>query len=254
MNTFLKKTSAVLFTVGAVTTGSIGAAHAAGAPSPNDILAQCGKSGVTCYFHPHDLTKWAGSLHQVGNTAINCGTQSDSIAIGGSDTTGGSNSVGTSITAGFKAGEIFSAEVQATYSHEWNWSHTTEEQDTLNVPAQHIGWIERGTPMQGVTGSYEVYFDSPWNGHYMWFVDDVKAQSEDTKDTDKSIGVVLFKDRQMTPAELRQNCGVPGVTSLFTLPGQAGDGGFPARTTVISGGGPGGTEPPESGAPTVRGM
>ncbi|WP_075736623.1 hypothetical protein [Streptomyces acidiscabies] len=172
-------------------------------PTTGQLLGACSWADL-CEFHPQSYWTYAGPAHQVGSTAYNCGSQTNQHSINWSDTTGTTNSVGVSVSAGVKFFEVFEAEISASYGHSWQASHTDGETDTVNVPPGHKGWIERGTPKQQATGWYEIHFGSRYYGHYIWYVHDYKSSG--FYGGDARLGYVNQKETQMSGAERNQHC------------------------------------------------
>lgn len=172
------------------------AAHADSTPTVRELLDKCDNGTDSCVFHPSSRTEFGGARHQVGRNANNCSTVNQNESIAWSDTTGGSNSIGITITAEYKFGEEFSVAVSATYEHTWTWSHTVTRTDTLTTPPWSVGQIFHAPQMQRVTGTYELHFGKKFYGHYYWYVNNFSATGP--VDTDDA---VTFFTRAMTSDE-----------------------------------------------------
>ncbi|MFE3851693.1 hypothetical protein ACFXPN_11165 [Streptomyces griseorubiginosus] len=94
--------------------------------------------------------------------------------------------------------------VEVSYNHSWSTSHTDAESNTVNIPAGHKGWIERGTAKQKATGWHEIHFGSRYYGHYIWYVNNY--QSSGYTGDKPSLDCVNFKDAAMTSGERSAHC------------------------------------------------
>ncbi|MCL8014922.1 hypothetical protein [Streptomyces sp. AS02] len=206
-NNSTKRLSRAAGAVAALTVGAsllaAPTASAADTPSTRQLLDACGWADL-CDFHPQSYWTYTGPRHQVGSTAYNCGTQTNQHRIDWSDTTGATNSVGVSISASAKFWGVYEASVEASYSHSWEASHTDTESNTVNIPAGHVGWMERGTAKQQATGWYEIHFSEPYYGHYVWYVQNYQSSGFNSDRPD--LGYVNFKDRAMTSGERGAHC------------------------------------------------
>ncbi|MFF4276813.1 hypothetical protein [Streptomyces sp. NPDC001536] len=200
-----------LRTAGAVAALALGAslmvapqASAADSPTTKQLLDACGHSTDLCEFHATAYWTYTGPKHQVGRTVYNCGRLTNTESVGGSDTTGSTNTFGISISAEYKWFETFSTEVTASYSHSWVASHTDTVTDTVNVPAGYKGWIERGTSKQQAKGWYELHFGKRYYGHYIWYINNYQSAGFNADQPNK--GYVNFRDAQMTSGERSAHC------------------------------------------------
>ncbi|MER5806328.1 hypothetical protein [Streptomyces mirabilis] len=194
-------------TVGMVAALTVGAsllaapqAFAADDPGPANLLQACNQASL-CKFHPQSYWTYTGPNHRVGDSLFNCGSQTNSTAVAWEDTTTSGNSVGVSVTAGYKFADVFEAEIQTTYGHTWQKSHTDRQTTTVNVPRNSVGWIERGVGKQAAKGWWEIQFKRRYYGHFDWYV--YNYQESGWRST---FGYVNTKDRPMTSAERNQHC------------------------------------------------
>ncbi|MEU6350225.1 hypothetical protein ABZ896_12940 [Streptomyces sp. NPDC047072] len=201
-----------LRTAGAVAALALGAslmavpqASAADSPTTKQLLDACGKTTDLCEFHATSYWTYTGPTHQVGSTAFNCASQTNQHRIDWSDTTGSTNTFGISISASYKWFEVFTVEVEASYSHSWQASHTDTESNTVNVPPGYKGWLERGTAKQQAKGWYELHFGKRYYGHYIWYINNY--QSSGINADNPTGGFVNFKDAKMTSGERSAHCG-----------------------------------------------
>ncbi|MFC8436004.1 hypothetical protein [Streptomyces sp. NPDC057253] len=178
-------------------------ALAADQPTPRQLLDACSWADV-CDFHPQSYWTYTGPRHQVGSSAFNCGSTTNQHAINWSDTTGSSNTFGVAISQSVKFETVFESEITLSYSHSWQTSHTDSETDTVNIPAGHVGWIERGTAKQQAKGWYELHFGKPYYGHYIWYLQNYQASGFNADNP--HAGYINFKDRAMTSGERQTHC------------------------------------------------
>jgi hypothetical protein len=178
-------------------------ASADSTPSTSELLSACSWADY-CQFHPQSFWTYIGPAHQVGTTAFNCGSVTNSQTINWSDTTSSANSVGVSISASYKFAEVFEVSIETSYQHTWTEAHTDGQSDTVNVPAKYAGWMTRGTAKQEATGWYELHFGSRYYGHYIWYIENYAESGFDADNP--NAGYVTFHDRPMTSYE-RQSQG-----------------------------------------------
>ncbi|MGX9887515.1 hypothetical protein [Streptomyces sp. NPDC002276] len=178
-------------------------ALAADTPTNAELLKACNWASF-CKFRPQSYWSYTGPAHQVGSTAYNCGSQTNQHRIDWSDTTTAGNTVGVSVTAGYKFAEVFEVSVETSYSHTWQNSHTDTESNTVNIPSGSYGWIERGTSKQQAKGWWEIQFKDKYYGHYDWYVYDY--QESGFNSDNPSYGYVTFKDKPMSSADRGRHC------------------------------------------------
>jgi hypothetical protein len=189
------------------TAGVIGVAHADDTqPTSIELLNECNKSTDSCVFHPNgNPTVFAGDVHQIGTTLFNCGPESAVKRVSWFDETGETNSVGISfIFANEQAlGPLaaFKSEFEITYGHKWGTSESTGRTTNIKVEAREKGWLVRSSPMQRISGTYELHFGSRFHGHYYWYVPfEITGPAPDAT----NIEVVSQRSDPMTEGELRQ--------------------------------------------------
>lgn len=195
----------VALTASLVTGVAIAGAPAAFAddqPTTAQLLQSCNWNDY-CAFHPQSYTTYVGPSHQVGSLVFNCGSLANSQTISWADTTASTNSVGVSVTGGFKFEDVFELSIEGSYSHTWTKSHTDTQSDTVNVPPKDAGWMVRGTAKQQATGWYELHYGKPYYGHYIWYVYNYKESGFNVDQPNG--GYVTFHDRAMTSYERTQN-------------------------------------------------
>ncbi|NUR03554.1 MAG: hypothetical protein HOY79_45700 [Streptomyces sp.] len=195
--------SLAALTVGASLLAAPQTAFADSSPTNAELLKACNWASF-CKFHPQSYWGYTGPRHQVGSTAYNCGSQTNQHRIDWSDTTTAGNTVGVSVTAGYTFAKVFEVSVETSYSHTWQNSHTDTESNTVNIPAGHVGWIERGTAKQQAKGWWEIQFRDKYYGHYVWYV--YNYQESGFNQDNPGYGYVNFKDRPMTSAERGAHC------------------------------------------------
>ncbi|GDY32874.1 hypothetical protein [Gandjariella thermophila] len=173
-------------------------AQAADSPTPQELLDRCGSADL-CVFHPESRDAFPGERRQVGNQVLNCSNVNQNEMVAWSDETGGSNSLGITISAEMKFAEVYSVSVSTTYQHTWNWSHTETRTDNMTVQPWHIGEVFHTPQMQRVRGTYELHFGKRFYGHYFWYVPfEAVGPIEDSSQS------VTFFTRPMTPEERAQ--------------------------------------------------
>lgn len=199
-----KRFSRTAGTVAALTLGttllSAPQAFADSDPGSANLLKACNWASL-CKFHPQSYWTYTGPNHRVGDTLFNCGSQTNSTAVAWEDTTTSGNNVGVSVTAGYTYAEVFEVSVTASYSHYWERSHTDRQSTTVNVPHNHVGWVERGVGKQAAKGWWEIQFKKRYYGHYDWYVNNYQESGWRS-----TYGYVNTKDRAMTSTEWNQHC------------------------------------------------
>jgi hypothetical protein len=179
-------------------------ASAASSPTTADLLSACAWASY-CAFNADNYWTYIGPAHQVGSTIYNCASSTNYESVSWSDTTGSANSVGVAISATAIFEEVFEVEIQTSYQHTWTVSHTDSQTDTEYVRPKYTGWMMRGTSKQEATGWYEIHFNKPYYGHYVWYVENY-TESGFNADNPYA-GYVTFHDRPMTSAErAAQHC------------------------------------------------
>jgi hypothetical protein len=153
-----------------------GVAQADSSPTSLELLQKCNNGTDVCVFHPNRGPQlYSGNPHQIGTTLFNCGPGSATKSVSWSDSTGESNSVGVSFiiaNEGDIAGAFaaFKSELEISYGHRWGSTDTTTRTTNVTVSAGQKGWLVRQTPMQRVTGTYELHFGYRFYGHYYWYI------------------------------------------------------------------------------------
>lgn len=179
------------------------AAPAEETPTIRELLMKCDNGTDVCVFHPDGPPSITmGPAHQVGSQTFNCTPDSQRSAVGWSDTTGETNSVGISMSAEYGFTEVFKVTIEASYEHTWSSSHTESGTTYIDVRPNEVGWVTREAQMQTVSGQYELHFPDRFYGHYYWYVPFTAtgpvpdAPSTKTQHT-----------RAMTDQEQAQHCG-----------------------------------------------
>jgi hypothetical protein len=182
-------------------------AQADDTPSSLELMDKCNHGTDSCTFHPDSGPKvFADNPHQIGNTLFNCGPGSASKSVSWTDTSGERNSFGISMVnaqEGSIAGWFgaFKTEFEITFGHRWGNSDSTTRATDIKVNAGEKGWLVRSTPMQTITGTYELHFGKEFHGHYYWYVPfTITAPAPEAT----SIDVVSQREEPMSPQEKTQ--------------------------------------------------
>ncbi|MCF6521587.1 hypothetical protein [Streptomyces sp. JJ36] len=178
-------------------------AQAADTPTARELLMKCDNGTDVCVFHPDGPPEvFMGPSHQVGDAVYNCTPDNQRSAVGWSDTTGETNSIGVSLSAEYGFAEVFKVTVETSYEHTWSSSHTESETTYIDVRPGHVGWVTREAQMQRVNGTYELHFPDRYYGHYYWYVDfQATGPMPDAPSTKTQ------HTRPMTDQERAQHCG-----------------------------------------------
>jgi hypothetical protein len=192
-----RRTAAVLTAAVTVTGASFLAAPSAFAedtPTVNDLVMKCGDADF-CEFHPEGAEEAGPDQEKViDDHIINCSSTDQQMSYAWTNTQGESNSIGVSVEAGFKFGEVFSASVTTTYGHEWNWSKASTKTSTLHVAPGKVGALTQLYHTTKVHGNYELHFGDKYYDHYIWY-----APFDSTTVLD--VGETRFTDRDATAEE-----------------------------------------------------
>lgn len=179
------------------------AAQAEDGPTGRELLDKCDEGTDVCDFHPDGPPElFIGDLHQVGDTSYNCTEDLQRSTIKWSETTGESNSFGVSLTAEYGFAEVFKVSITTSYEHTWETSSTFGQDENVDVRPGEKGWVERGTEMYRVNGTYEMHFPDRFYDHYIWYQ---PFQAVGPK-KDAS-GTVTKKTAPMTDEEKAAHCG-----------------------------------------------
>ncbi|GAB3962002.1 hypothetical protein [Streptomyces sparsus] len=173
-----------------------------GKPTNRELLDKCDNGTNVCVFHPSGPPDvFMGDRHRVGDATFNCTSDLQRSSVSWSDTTGESNSLGVSLSAEYGFAEVFKVSIETSFEHTWSSSHTESETTNIDVRPGEVGWVTREAQMQRVEGTYEMHFEDPYYGHYIWYVPFTAtgpvpdAPSTKTQHT-----------RPMTDTERRQRC------------------------------------------------
>jgi hypothetical protein len=201
-----------LFAASAAIAISVGATGAAWAddtpPTSMELLDECNKSTDLCVFHPNGGPElYVGDAHQVGDTLFNCGPGQATKEVTWIDATGETDSVSLSFIVATEGGGAdgwvgaFKTEFEITYGHKWGTTESTNRTTPVAVEAGDKGWLVRATPMQRISGTYELHFGSRFHGHYIWYV---PFTVEGAAPEGGSVDVVAQHTAPMTDDEKRQ--------------------------------------------------
>jgi len=184
-------------------------AHADPSPSSIELLQMCDNGADSCVFHPDGgPSLFAGDPHQIGTTLFNCGPGAAAKSVAWTETSAESNSIGISFVnaqEGSIVGALgaFKSEFEITYGHRWGSSDATSRATDVKVAPGDKGWLVRSSPMQRISGTYELRFGTRFYGHYYWYVPfTITAAAPDATDTE----VVSQREQPMTAGEKTQ-CG-----------------------------------------------
>lgn len=200
----------VLATVGLVAAGSA----TAGAEEwydPAALMTSCAEEvdglgrADRCRFEPLTKENFTGDVVRVSGDTVNCTAVDATKSILWSQSTTEENSIqvatGVDLTL---SKDFFSVSITTTYGH--SWSHTTTETniEQAPVPAGSVAWIERGAPMQRVTGRMVINYPKRRYGHYEWYTYPTVVNADP-----EALGhsTVILRSRPITPEENAALCG-----------------------------------------------
>ncbi|MCI2417144.1 hypothetical protein MOQ72_06900 [Saccharopolyspora sp. K220] len=170
-------------------------------PTARELLEKCNNGTDSCVFHPKGQPEYyQNTSQQVGSPVFNCTDKPQQMAVGWSDSTAESNSLGLSMSTSF--GEVFKVTFKASYGHEWRSEHTESQTTFLEVRPGEVGRVYHGAKMQKVAGTYELHFPDKFHDHYIWYVD-----MEASGPADEQGGTVTQSTQPMTEQEHQANCG-----------------------------------------------
>lgn len=162
-----------------------------------------------CRFEPATHENFTGNITRVSGDTVNCTDVNATKSIIWSHATTEENSISVAVKVEAKLSEIFSASITTTYGHSWSYTNTETNTETAPVPAKSVAWIERGAPMQRVTGRMVINYPKRRYGHYEWYTYPTITTS-DPQALDFS--TVILRTRPATAEELSRLCGIQAST------------------------------------------
>jgi hypothetical protein len=178
-------------------------------PSRQELFDRCDSRAEYCRFVPGTpVTESAAGFREVARH-VNCTPYDNSLAVQWSDTTGGSITMTTEVSAtatfGLSALSNVSASISQSVGREWNWASTVSRTTTLN--AGPMGWtaLDRSPKLQTAQGTIEMKLKNSAWGRKEWKIWDFKA----TVEVPGHLGVTRSRGGPMTEAEIAELCADP---------------------------------------------
>jgi hypothetical protein len=158
-----------------------------------------------CRFEPWTKENFTGNIVRVSGDTANCNDINATKSMTWSQSSTEENSIQVSVSVEAKLSPMYSASISTTYGH--SWSHTTTESSTeaAPVPARSIAWIERGSPMQRVTGRTVINYPKRRHGHFEWYTYPTLVNADP-----QALGfdTMILRSRPMTATELQELCDI----------------------------------------------
>ncbi|MDG4762863.1 hypothetical protein O7632_01840 [Solwaraspora sp. WMMD406] len=178
-------------------------------PSRQELFDRCDSRAEYCRFEPTAaVTESAAGFREVARH-WNCTPYDNNLSVEWSDTTGGSISMATEVsaTASFGIGALgnVSASISQSIGREWNWESTVSR--TTSLDAGPMGWaaLDRSPKLQTVQGTIEMKLKNSAWGRKEWHIWDFKA----TVEVPGHLGVTRSRGGPMTEAEIAALCTDP---------------------------------------------
>lgn len=170
-----------------------------------------------CRFEPWTKENFTGAVQRVSGDTVNCTDVNATKSIAWSHATTEENSIQVSVAAQLTlAKDIFSVSITATYGHSWSFTNTETFTEQAPVPARSVAWIERGAPMQRVTGRMVINYPKRRHGHYEWYTYPVLTNADPQA---LGFSTVILKSRPITAEESVRLCGsAPAPTQAAAAP------------------------------------
>ncbi|WP_232376371.1 hypothetical protein [Amycolatopsis aidingensis] len=150
------------------------AASAQDEPTIRQLLDQC-ERGVpnVCVFHPTSSPQVYRGEYQLAGGARNCSAGNTTRVIRWESSATTTNSVGVTISASVRLGEIFEAGFETSFTQEWSWSSTRADEVRHELGPYQAVDIFAAPMRQRIVGTYEMHFEDRYYGHYYWYVHNV---------------------------------------------------------------------------------
>jgi hypothetical protein len=162
----------------------------------HSALASCLFSPKEHLIHSYGITRVIGH-----NQHLNCKTQGvDTVRLSWAFEEGGWQSIGTSLNFGVQLSKTVELGISAAYQRAWSWSRTYTETHDLQVFPGYTAWFEHTPARLRVTGDFTAIV-----GNDTLLIQDVTFEAPST-DLDTR-GVLVSKERLLTPEERRNHCG-----------------------------------------------
>lgn len=159
-----------------------------------------------CRFEPFTRELLTGPRVRLTGDTFNCTDVAATKSLSWSQATTQESSIQVSATVGATLAEVFSVSVSTTFGASWAFTDTETATETAPVPARSVAHIERGAPLQKVTGRMVINYPKRRHGHFEWYTYPV-VTTLNTAPDGLEFDQVFLMSRPMTPEELATRCG-----------------------------------------------
>lgn len=180
--------------------------HELEAPANADLIQRiCDASTylASCTFEPHGpLVETVGTRRVVGlNMHFNCRSTADTVRITWSFDEGGSHNLGTSYQVGLNLGKTIEAGITVNLGQNWSWNETFSEARDLQILPKHFAWFEHYPARLLVVGNFIVR-----TGNTTLILKNASFEAPKDQDLPNPSGLIVSRERLLTPEELRTYC------------------------------------------------
>lgn len=175
-------------------------------PSRKELFDRCDSRAEYCQFAPGTPVVESDAGYREVARHNNCSAYDNNQAVQWSDTTGGSITLTTEVSAtatyGVGALSTVSASITQSTAREWNWESTISQTTTLHAGSK--GWValDRSPKLQTAQGTIVVKLKKAAWGRKDWHIWGFKA----TVEVPGHLGVTRSRGGPMTEAEFATIC------------------------------------------------
>jgi hypothetical protein len=156
-----------------------------------------------CRFEPWTKENFTGDIKQVSSSTANCTDTATTKIVDWSQATTETNSIEVSVSVKATLSKIYEVSITATYGHTWSFTNTETNKETIPLKPFHIGWVDRGAPMQRVTGRMVINYPKRRHGHFEWYTYPTLTAADPQA---RGFETFILQSRPMTAAEIDGIC------------------------------------------------
>lgn len=157
----------------------------------------------TCRFEPASKENYTGAITQVSSNTANCTGEATTKTVTWQQDTTQEDSIAVDTTVSATLSTIFGLAITASYGHTWSYTNSVADTETVPLDPYHIGWIDRGAPMQRITGRMVINYPKRRYGHYEWYTYPTLTAADPQA---PSFETLILQSRPMTQAEIASMC------------------------------------------------
>jgi hypothetical protein len=156
-----------------------------------------------CRFEPWSKENFTDGIERASSEVLNCTSRPAQMELAWSTSRTEASSIQVSGEVQAELTKIWSASITTTYGRPWLYMTRESGKEPVTIDPYHVGWIERGVPMQRVTGRMVHNYPKPRHGHFEWYTYPTLTAADPDAHGYEDIS---FQSRPMAQSEIAELC------------------------------------------------